>query len=175
MCQYFAANLFWALPSRFCVTHMVSGYKQMFMRCDCLSKNQPSLHLPVLQEIPFLKFNVRKPTLPWYLPYLLSIIILSHLLAFVQLTDNGWYLSHVGNCFQGTHQFLGQCRYGCVWEDVGMGWVVATAKTVKWHNTNGRVQGDYDVYWQWEQYQVLNAKLEPSVGTISPVRSLYCQ
>ena len=35
---------------------------------------------------------------------------------------------------------------GGVWEDVGMGWVVATAKTVKWHNTNGRVQGDYDVY-----------------------------
>ena len=27
--------------------------------------------------------------------------------------------------------------------------------------------------WQWEQYQVPTAKLEPSIGTISPVMGLY--
>ena len=89
MCQYFSANLFWALPLRFCVTQMILGYKQIFMKCDCLSDNQPDSHFPVLQEMPFLKFNLRKPALPWYLPHLLSTIILSYLLAFVQLIDNG--------------------------------------------------------------------------------------
>ena len=29
-----------------------------------------------------------------------------------------------------------------------------------------------DVYWQWEQYQVPIANLEPSIGTILPIMNL---
>ena len=51
--------------------------------CDCLSEISPSLHLPVLREIPFLKIQFKKPGLLWYWTCSLSIIILSCLLAFV--------------------------------------------------------------------------------------------
>ena len=43
-----------------------------------------------------LKIQFKKPALPWYWTHLLSIIILSYLLAFVQLSwqvDIGWFLS----------------------------------------------------------------------------------
>ena len=42
------------------------------------------------------KNSIKKPALPWYWSHSLSIIILSYLLAFVQLTwqvDNGWFLA----------------------------------------------------------------------------------
>ena len=54
--------------------------------CDCLSENPPSSHLPVFQKNTILKIQLKKPALPWYWSYSLSIIILSYLLAFVQLT-----------------------------------------------------------------------------------------
>ena len=62
-------------------------------RCDCLSLNQPSLHLPVFQEIAtILKTQSKTSSLPWYWTCSLNTITLSYLLTFVQLTwqiDNG--------------------------------------------------------------------------------------
>ena len=45
---------------------------------------------------------MKKPALPWYWTHSLSIIKLSYLLAFVQLTrqvDNDWFLPGFGNFF----------------------------------------------------------------------------
>ena len=50
-----------------------------------VNENQLNLHLPVCEEMPFWKFNLRKSALPWYWPCLPSIILLSYLLAFAKL------------------------------------------------------------------------------------------
>ena len=35
------------------ITHSPKSHAQYCAKCDYLSENQPSLHLPVFQEIPF--------------------------------------------------------------------------------------------------------------------------
>ena len=41
---------------------------------------------------------------------------------------------------------LSQHRYGVDRKDVGVGWVVAKAKTKKWDDTNGRIYSGCDVH-----------------------------
>ena len=63
------------------------------------------------------KNSIKKPALPWYWSHSLSIIILSYLLAFVQLTwqvNNGWFLA-VFMIFSRNSLILGQCILGGGW------------------------------------------------------------
>ena len=66
------------------------------IQCVAILQVQPSLHLSVFWEILFWKFIQRKSALSCYWPRLLGIIILSYLLASVQLTwqvENSWFLT----------------------------------------------------------------------------------
>ena len=57
--------------------------------CDCMCESQHLVHAchTVFQEIrTILKIQLKKSVLPWYWTSSLSIIILSYLLTFVQLT-----------------------------------------------------------------------------------------
>ena len=40
---------------------------------------------------------------------------------------------------------------------------------------NNPLQGQTDMYWQWEQYQVSTVDLEPAIDTIPPVMNLHDQ
>ena len=75
--------------------------------------------------------------MPWYWTHPLSLIILSYLLAFVQLTwhvDNGWFLPVLKIFFM---EFINiGPAYMRRW--AGGGWVVAKAKTKKQDDTNGK-------------------------------------
>ena len=116
--------MFWlkqnSLLLKDCIIGCICVFKNHFTRsghiiCDCLSKNQPSSHLPVLWETNSIWENHASP---WYWTHSLSIIILNYLLAFVQLTwqeDNGWFHQFL-MIFSWNVSILGQCIYGGWWQ-----------------------------------------------------------
>ena len=138
------------------------------------------------------KIHFKKPTLPWYWTRSVSIIILSYLLAFVQLTwqvDNGWFLPVFDNYFM---EFI-----NIAWASVYKGWVrgwvgwvvlkleqrskmtqivefrVVMTYTCTHKGSIFHYKVYTDMHWQCEQYQVSTAKPEPSFGTISPIVDLH--
>ena len=107
--------------------HYTMSYNHLYvvMVCDCQSELVCTCQW--FEKYHFENSTWKNQPNPWYCPCLLTKLILSFLLAFVQQIDSSWFLPVFANFFKECIIYWADICMGVGGKDMEVGWMVAIA------------------------------------------------